>query len=425
MPDAARPSPAPVPGTSAESPSTADGFARLALEARARGDWDGCFRAFEAAARLRPRNPVLLYNVAASAARAGRAPEALQALRRLLAMQVAYEPAADSDFAALRTDRGLRGVCDSMRALATRRVDGHGAVAFRLVQTDFIPEGLARGAHGEFFVGSVRHRKIVRVDRTGKATDFTAEDEDSLFEVLGMAADTLRGFLWACSSAGPEMLGSMAELDGRAALHGYCLNNPRLCERLLPPDSAGPHNFNDLTVGPDGTVYVSDPVARCVYRGGHDTGGLGVLVEPGKLVSPQGLAVSRDGRRLFVADYVRGVAVVDLPSRAVRELGCPAGVTLYGLDALARHGDDLIAVQNGVRPHRVVRLTLNAAQDSVTAVRILEMNHPLWDEPTLGAVAGDDFYYVANSHWSRFDREGRLRRPEELSAPVILRLPLR
>ena len=45
-----------------------------------------------------------------------------------------------------------------------------------------------------------------------------------------------------------------------------------------------------------------------------------------------------------------------------------------------------------------------------------------FDEPTLGVVRGDDFYFVANSHWNRFDAENRL--PDGLSGPIILKVRL-
>ena len=38
---------------------------------------------------------------------------------------------------------------------------------------------------------------------------------------------------------------------------------------------------------------------------------------------------------------------------------------------------------------------------------VLIANHPLFDEPTLGTVVGEAFYFVANSHWNRFDHEGK------------------
>ena len=40
----------------------------------------------------------------------------------------------------------------------------------------------------------------------------------------------------------------------------------------------------------------------------------------------------------------------------------------------------------------------------------------------LGALHGDSLYFVANSHWNRFDRDNSL--PEGLSGPIVLKLDL-
>ena len=52
--------------------------------------------------------------------------------------------------------------------------------------------------------------------------------------------------------------------------------------------------------------------------------------------------------------------------------------------------------------------------------RIVAMNLPGFDEPNLGQVVGDDFYFIANSHWNRFDADGNL--PPDLDGPVVLRI---
>ena len=79
-------------------------------------------------------------------------------------------------------------------------------------------------------------------------------------------------------------------------------------------------------------------------------------------------------------------------------------------------------MQNGVLPHRVTRFVLDAAVTRIERATPLLMNHPAFDEPTLGQVDGDRFHVVANSHWNRFTREHAL--PEGLSAPVVLTLTL-
>ena len=97
-------------------------------------------------------------------------------------------------------------------------------------------------------------------------------------------------------------------------------------------------------------------------------------------------------------------------------------VSLFGIDGLYRYGDELIAIQNGIRPNRVIALALGSDGISIAASRILARELPEFDEPTLGTVVGDQFYFVANSHWNRFDRDGNL--PDGLSGPIVLKIQL-
>ena len=86
----------------------------------------------------------------------------------------------------------------------------------------------------------------------------------------------------------------------------------------------------------------------------------------------------------------------------------PAAVSLVtlGIDGLYWGGSNsLIAIQNGVSPARVLRLTLNGAGDGVTALEVLD-RHASASEPTLGVVLRDALLYVANSSWSDYNDEG-------------------
>ena len=153
-------------------------------------------------------------------------------------------------------------------------------------------------------------------------------------------------------------------------------------------------------------------------------------LESERFSSPQGIAFSDDERHLFVADYSYGVFRIDTRNRELRLLPTPHDLTALGIDGLAYYENSLIAIQNGVRPHRVVRLALSGNEDRIVDWEVLEANHPDFDEPTLGVVVPGpqrktaSFCYVANSHWGAFDRNGKLRDDADLSPPVILKLDL-
>jgi len=98
--------------------------------------------------------------------------------------------------------------------------------------------------------------------------------------------------------------------------------------------------------------------------------------------------------------------------------------TLLGIDGLYFHRGALVGVQNGVNPARVVRLQLGKDSKSVRSFEVLEANSPFFDEPTLGVLVGDDFYYNADSQWGAIDKDGHLAPLEKMREHVILKLKL-
>jgi hypothetical protein len=123
-----------------------------------------------------------------------------------------------------------------------------------------------------------------------------------------------------------------------------------------------------------------------------------------------------------VADSRRGLFVYDLAQKTLARMDVDDRICVYGIDGLYRYENQLVAVQNGIRPNRVVRLTLDAAGRRVTHATVLAANLPDFDEPTLGVVVGKRFSFVANSQWNRFDDKHQLPVSSDLSKPVVLRV---
>jgi streptogramin lyase len=180
---------------------------------------------------------------------------------------------------------------------------------------------------------------------------------------------------------------------------------------------------SDLTIGPDGRLYASDPIGGGVYRVIPGKTALEALAAPGTFRSPQGLAVSANGKRLYVSDYRYGLAMVDIASGTVTRLASDVPAALDGVDGLWLHGRELIAVQNGTSPMRIIALRLSEDGARITGHRILEQAHPEWTEPLGGSIADGALYYVATGQWDRYDK-GRLREGQEAIPTVIRRLPL-
>jgi sugar lactone lactonase YvrE len=387
----------------------------LALAAHGRKDYDAFLAHSRRLAELAPRSMRALYNVACAEALLGHGPQAAALLERLARMGVAPDAAADHDFDPVRAAPEVQRAFGLLAA--NRAPIEHSEVAFTIGEKGFIPEGVAHDpATGAFFVSSVRKRKVVRRDAEGRVGDFVASGADGMLAAMALAVDPGRRSLWVSSVAVPEMEGFRKEQDGQSFVFEYDVDSGKLRRKLSPPVAGG--RLSDLAVGPGGELVVADPLTGRLYL--LEDGALRVLVDQGPLGSAQGLAFAPDGR-LYVADYLQGPARVDLRSGAVRLLDVPADAAVTGIDGLLWAGGALFGIQNGIEPHRVVRLELEG--DRVTSLSVLERAHRHYDEPTLGVVVRDALYYVANSQYAAVREDGSLD-ASRLREPTILRLPL-
>jgi sugar lactone lactonase YvrE len=292
------------------------------------------------------------------------------------------------------------------------------------IEGAYIAEGIAwDAARNRWLISGVHGKTIVAVkdDRTLSRFLQAGSDADA---VQGLAINPGGKVVWAGSSGLPQAADLAADHRGRAGLLKIDLATGRLLARYDAPASPGGRAFGDLTVGPDGTVYVSDSIAGEIWRLAPGAAVLERIVAPGRLGSPQGLVVTPDGRRLIVADYSSGLQVVDLADGKVSRLPTPADASFLGTDGLIRDGDGLIAIQNGVEPQRVIRLKLDAGFTRVERWTLLAANLPNLEEPTSGVVVGGDLVFVGRSQWSDFKDDGTLRRDPPGPA-VIVRLKLK
>jgi hypothetical protein len=74
---------------------------------------------------------------------------------------------------------------------------------------------------------------------------------------------------------------------------------------------------------------------------------------------------------------------------------------------------------------RVTQYFLDESQSKLKSFRIIDRGHPAFNEPTIGCVTGNDFYYVANSLWSGYDDQRHIKSPEKLQEVVILKVSLK
>jgi sugar lactone lactonase YvrE len=388
--------------------------------ARRSGDSRTAARLLSELRELAPNNPQLPLALARVAAERGDIAEGARWLGHYAAAGMTLGPGGAKLLDALASDPHAAQLTEQLAANGL--AIGAGQRAFALPAGDKLFEDVAWDPRAHrFYLSSVRDRRVYTVDADGQGMrPLTAPEPDGI-GVLGIAFDPVRRVLWMSTAALPPVPGYRKGDDAARAssVASVDVSTGQVVQRIeLRPDGK-PHAFTDLAIAASGDVVVSDATAGGLY-----------IVRSGRAVldrlsadfdSPQTPA-PRDAATVYVPDYALGIARVDPRTGAVAWLSAPPEIALSGIDGLYLIGDALLAIQNGTRPPRVVRLALSPDGGSIVTATVLSASPDL-GEPTHGAVVEDQLWFLANSGWSRFSGDGALVNDPPEDAPSMWRVP--
>ncbi len=385
---------------------------RQALEA---DDPAAARRHLSAALELAPRHPALLYRLAALDARAGESAAGVATLEHIARLGGVFDPAADEAFAAMADDAGLRAVAQRLRE---PREQPGAQVVVTLEDAELWPEGIAYDpVESALYVGSMSKNKIVRVDAQGHQEDFASE---GLMELLGMAVDAERRHLWAVSGEGPlDMAPAAGSERRRNAVVQFELESGRQLAAVELADDGRNRFLNDLGVAPDGTVYVTGSNFGELHRIVPGSGELTLFQTFAELNYLNGIDVSADGRRLYVA-HLEGVTTVDLATGEAERVEVEGDLFLGNGDGLYWSSGSLIVIQNmPFLGNRVARFVLDPSGTRAQRMEVLPCGLPEGLIPYTGAVAGDRLFVNGTALFDLLEKG----EPPPLP-PVVVAVPL-
>jgi hypothetical protein len=360
---------------------------RVANEAYQAGDFELFTQSMERAYELNPASFATKYNLACGYAQMGRADDALQLLQELTLAQVDFGMATDPDLESLR---GLPRFQALVEALAASISPISNSERFLTIeQLGIAAEGIALDSKsGRLFVGSMRSGDIYVIDADKQFSKFASVADHGVYSAIGLTVDHGRNVLWSVATSFFMAEGFSADDPRAAGLFGFDLDSGMLKHKHLVGESV--NGLNDVVVAPNGDVYVSGDVPHVLAAGSDELRPFTTSPSP---FGSNGITTDSTGETLFISSYPVGVAVVNIATGELHYLDAPPDRPLYGIDGLYWHDGDLIGIQNGIQPWRLLRMELNDELTAVTDAHVIEFaNRAL--TATTGAIDGDRIHYV-------------------------------
>jgi hypothetical protein len=358
-----------------------------------------------------PDRGAALFLLARRYAHLGELEKALALLKHCIALDEGFDPAGSPALQPLESFPEFRELVEQVHR---RHPPVHTArVAFTITEKDLFPEGLAVDwPRHIFYMGSMHRKKIIRITEAGEVSDFVKPDLFGLMPVGGVKVDLAEHGVWAATDPGEANRSELVHFD----------SNGKLLERFSAP-GPGPHDLNDLVLRDAAEIYLSDTFAHQAYRFDRRSHIFTPLSFPRPLFYPNGITVSGDGNLLYVADLL-GVILVDLRNNVAHEVDPGKGNSLAGIDGLYWYKNSLLAVQYGTGAFRIMRFRLSSDDRRASSSETLEYRTALLSFPTTGAIAGDNFYFIANTGIGNL-KDDKIVDPTKLEPIQIAVVPLK
>ena len=354
-------------------------------------------RALERLHEMRPYNSEYMYQLVIAHALLDEKSPAYDMMLKMQQSGLTY------DFTKTENTRNIRGteVFDYVNDLMVMAAEpvGESEPAFTLPENVALPEAIAWDeSRQKFLVGTVADGSIFAVGKDGEVTELLKADKDNgLWSVFDILVDQSRNRLWVSSAAIPVFSGYGPVDKGRSGLFEFDLKTLDLIRHHPVAADGNPHVLGSMAQSPNGDIYVVDRALPLLFIKPADQERVLPLLVAKEMISMRGVAMQPDGNLMYVADREMGIMVVDIKGKRTGKLQTPSTLNLGGIDGLYLWENNLVVIQNGIKPQRVMRLALDATGTQVIGVRPLAVAQEMFDFPSFGTLQDNDLYYFASS----------------------------
>jgi hypothetical protein len=377
------------------APQSYDAALKAAQEAFAAENFSAAATLLDEAQAFRPYSLYLTRNRILARYLSGDTAGALAIAGTVAARGLALDFPATEEFDRLRAEPAFAAALKSFEG--NSKPKGEAAIVAAMAEDKLLPEAIVKADNGHL-VGSVRTGAVF--EAAGESLSAVAKLDGGVFD-LALSPDGERIHAVVNNQLAYESAG---ERPAEAAFITLSRADGAVISKTVVSGGA---LLGDLEADGD-VLYASDSLAPRIFALGAEREPK-VLVTDSRFVNLQGLSLDRKKKRLYVADYLAGLFVIDFKTKAVTQIANPSDAHLGGVDGLYLYKGDLIGIQNGTTPQRIVRIDLDKKGVTAQSLTVLQQALPEWNEPTHGYIDGDRFIYIATSNWPAYDDAGKVR----------------
>ena len=359
--------------------------------------------AYKRLSELRPYAGGIMWELARTYAMINERTGAYDTMLRLQQQGFNFDPTGDAAFDKIKDTKVFKYIVEAL--LTNAKPFGEGKVAFTIQNEAEQIESLAFDpTRNRFFAASAATGEVFSVDLVGKTKPFISPSkENGLFGVYSMTVDAARDLLYVGTTSLPSFKNFDPNTFGLGGIAQFKLSTGKLLAKFALPFDDKAHIISAMTVAPNGDVYAVDVATNTVFQ--LRAGKLMPLFNSSEFISLRGIAVTDDHKYLYLSDYENGLFIASLERNQIRALTAK-NQNLGGIDGLYAYKNQIIALQNGTSPTRVLRVLLGA--NGVDQVQPLEANKAAMSVPSFGTLKGNQIYFIANSQRDLYDLNGKI-----------------
>jgi hypothetical protein len=262
---------------------------------------------------------------------------------------------------------------------------------------DLIPEGIA--VHNQkIFLSSIFKNKIIQYDiNSQKASDFISTNQYNFGSGIGLY--TKANLLFALSNSSIKR-----SEKSIPSLFVFDIYDKKLIKTYTLNDSLN-HLWNDLTVSSNNEIYITDTRLGMIYMIKYPGDSIAQYYSDSTTISPNGIDLSQDGKRLFIASDKYGIRILDRESKKIIN---GIDTAAAGIDGIKYYNSSLYAVKNSAldhSKHRLLKINLSNEEGNIESVENIELRKDLWNVPTTIDIKDGYLYLLANSQMDNLDQE--------------------